>query len=175
MSRRIKHLTLTESVVSIIKEKILNGEYLPGERIIESDLAEELEISRGPIREALRQVEFEGFIECQSNRGCSVKSISFIEVKDTYIVRKTLEKLSIKLCQGQFKEQTIEKMEQLVKEMDKASREKDLKRLIDLDEEFHSLIILESGNGKLYEVWSTLKAVNMMIFVSTYSLDLFNS
>ncbi|HEY4601346.1 MAG TPA: FCD domain-containing protein, partial [Cerasibacillus sp.] len=47
--------------------------------------------------------------------------------------------------------------------------------LIDLDEEFHSLIILESGNGKLYEVWSTLKAVNMMIFVSTYSLDLFNS
>lgn len=65
--------TLREQIVSAIRTKILSGELTPGTRIIEQKLAEEFGSSRGPIREALRQLEQEGLVEYSRNVGCSAK------------------------------------------------------------------------------------------------------
>ena len=70
---KLVYQTLRENVVDAIREKILKRELEPGVRIIEKDLSEEFGVSRGPIREALRQLEQEGIIEYTRNVGCSVK------------------------------------------------------------------------------------------------------
>lgn len=69
---KLRYQTLRENVTKVIREKILNRELQPGMRIIEQNLSEELEVSRGPIREALRQLEQEGVVEYTRNVGCSV-------------------------------------------------------------------------------------------------------
>jgi len=68
----IYYRTLRENVVEAIRDKIINQELKPGERIVEMDLAEEFKTSRGPVREALRQLEHEGLIEYTRKEGCTV-------------------------------------------------------------------------------------------------------
>ncbi|HJE20401.1 MAG TPA: GntR family transcriptional regulator [Aliicoccus persicus] len=174
INNKIEYLTLTENVTSIIKNKIINGELSPGDRIIESELANELKISRGPIREALRKVEHEGLVDYQSNKGCMVRVITEKEVRDVYMIRAYLEILSVDLCKGKFQNKTISLMENLINEMKEASDDKNVARLVELDEDFHSLIVKESNNHKLFEIWSGLKSINIVIISSVYNLQLAN-
>lgn len=82
---RLHYRTLRENVVDAIRTKILNRELVPGMRIIEQDIATEFGISRGPVREALRQLEQEGLIEYSRNVGCSVKGVSMDDVYEIYM------------------------------------------------------------------------------------------
>ena len=79
--------TLRENVVEAIRYKIINQELKPGERIVELDLAKEFKTSRGPIREALRQLEHEGLIEYTRNVGCTVKNPDLQESFEGYLIR----------------------------------------------------------------------------------------
>lgn len=76
--------TLREQVVEILRHKILSGEIKPGERIIEAKVAEELKVSRGPLREALRQIEEEGLVVYEAQKGCVVKTMTYEEMQETY-------------------------------------------------------------------------------------------
>ena len=69
----LTYRTLRENVAAAIRMKILNQELAPGTRIVEQSLSKEFGISRGPIREALRQLEYEGVVEYTRNAGCSVR------------------------------------------------------------------------------------------------------
>ena len=86
MSKLI-YRTLRENVVDAIREKILKRELEPGVRIIEKELSEELGVSRGPIREALRQLEQEGIIEYTRNVGCSVKKVTIKDLYEIYLLQ----------------------------------------------------------------------------------------
>ena len=68
---KLDYRTLRENVADEIRMKILNGDMKPGDKIIEQELASEFGISRGPVREALRQLEQEGMVEYSRNVGCS--------------------------------------------------------------------------------------------------------
>ncbi|QOR36095.1 GntR family transcriptional regulator [Clostridium sp. 'deep sea'] len=160
--------TIREEVVLVIRDKILKGEIKQGERIKEADLSKELGVSRGPIREAFRQLEQEGLISYSSRKGCTVKIISAKDSVELYILRATLENLSVKLCNGKFKETTINKMDAIVKEMEKYTKVEDLVNIIECDQQFHELIIHESQMKKLYEMWSTLNSANAIIFYALY-------
>ena len=77
---KLRYRTLRENVVDEIRMKILNREYEPGMRIVEQNLSDELGVSRGPIREALRQLEQEGLVEYVRNVGCSVKQVTLEDI-----------------------------------------------------------------------------------------------
>ena len=98
----LAYRTLRENVTAEIRAKILNEELAPGTRIVEQNLSKEFGISRGPIREALRQLEYEGLVEYTRNAGCSVKEITAADVFELYLLRANYEILAVRLSGGQF-------------------------------------------------------------------------
>ena len=86
---RLVYQTLRENVADAIRMKILNHEVPMGARIIEQEIAAELGVSRGPVREALRQLEQEGLLEYTRNAGCSVKKITLEDIYEIYLLRAT--------------------------------------------------------------------------------------
>ena len=85
--------TLRESIVDIIRKRIINRELQPGQKIVEQELAKEFKTSRAPIREALRELENEGLVEYVRNAGCSVKEITFEELFEIYLMRVRIMRL----------------------------------------------------------------------------------
>lgn len=94
--------TLRESVVNAIRTKIMNHQIRPGERIVEMELAHEFQTSRGPIREALRQLENEGIVEYTRNVGCSVRTFSFWDSYEVYLLRTNYEAVSVRFLNGKI-------------------------------------------------------------------------
>ena len=94
---KLTYQTLRENVVDVIRMKIFNHELAPGMRIIEQDISDELGVSRGPIREALRQLEQEGLVEYLRTVGYSVKNITLEDIYEIYLLRATYEILAVKL------------------------------------------------------------------------------
>ena len=114
---KLRFQTLREKVAEEIRLKILNQELTPGMRIIEQELSDELGVSRGPIREALRQLEQEGMIEYTRNIGCSVREVTRQDVYETYLLRSSYEILAVRLFDAQFTDEEIARMEEAVELM----------------------------------------------------------
>lgn len=147
---KIMRQTLREQVTQAIRMKLLTGQLKPGTRIVEQEMAEELGVSRGPVREALRQIEQEGLVEYASHVCCFVKDFNAQDVYEVYLLRANLEILSVKMCDGKFSPQTIEHMEQIVQRMASIEQVEQFDEIIDNDNEFHECIIRECGLNRLY-------------------------
>ena len=87
----LNHQTLSDNVAGLIRKMIFNGTLKPGERINQAQLAETLNISRGPIREALRMLQNEGLIKHETNRGTFVTTLSSQDAYEIYTLRALLE------------------------------------------------------------------------------------
>lgn len=153
--------TLWEQIADALREDIIRGKIMPGERIVEEEIAEKFHVSRGPVREALRHIEEEGLIIYESHKGCTVREISYEEMQEKYLVRSTLEILAVRLIAGNLSEEYEEEMKDCLKEMGDAAKEKDVYRILCLDEEFHSCIVKAAKCDTLYKVWATLRESNI--------------
>ena len=109
--------TLRESIVDIIRKRIINRELQPGQKIVEQELAKEFKTSRAPIREALRELENEGLVEYVRNAGCSVKEITFEESFEIYLMRANYEIMAVRLLEGKIPEETLQEMEEILERM----------------------------------------------------------
>lgn len=153
--------TLWEQIADALRDDIIRGKIMPGERIVEEEIAEKFHVSRGPVREALRHIEEEGLIIYESHKGCTVREISYEEMQEKYLVRSTLEILAVRLIAGNLSEEYEEEMKDCLKEMDDAAKEKDVYRILCLDEEFHSCIVKAAKCDTLYKVWAMLRESNI--------------
>lgn len=150
---KLRYQTLRENVAKVIREKILNKELKPGMRIIEQNLSDELEVSRGPIREALRQLEQEGVVEYTRNVGCSVKEITIKDLYEIYLLRSTYEILAVKLCGGQFEQEDIERREEVLEHMKEL---KNYEEVVMCDNVLHSIFVEKGDFQRIKKVWSDL-------------------
>lgn len=164
MNNKYQIKTLREQVYGFIKSKIINGEIKPGEKINEYEFAKELGISRGPVREALRQIEQEGLVQYMPNRGCMVTKLTDKEMYEMGMIRANLEMLAADVCEGNFSDATIHILEQCVDEMEKYEKEKALEKVIEADQKFHEAIVKEPGLLHLQKLWHTLDGTNVAIF-----------
>ena len=153
--------TLRESVVNAIRAKIMNHQIRPGERIVELELAHEFHTSRGPIREALRQLEIEGIVEYTRNVGCSVRNFSLMDSYEVYLLRTNYETVSIRVLNGKVPEETIKKMEIILEEMKNIPAD-EFDRVFDYDNQFHEQLVLMSRLPRLEKAWKELYYSNLL-------------
>lgn len=161
-----KHRTLRENVVDIIRVRIINGKLKPGTKIIEQDLAKEFQISRGPIREALRQLEQEGMVEYKRNVGCYVRTVKIEDMYEIYYMRAHYEIMAVKLYGKNFPGKTIYRMEDILEEMRQLTK-KDGNKIFELDNKMHNEIMQLVSYPRLRKAWEILEYGNSIISNNT--------
>ncbi|HEX6750962.1 MAG TPA: GntR family transcriptional regulator [Longimicrobium sp.] len=152
----ITRVPLREQVHRAVVDRILREELPPGSRISDSVMAQELGVSRTPVREALLRLEREGFLEVDVGRGFFVKPLSLAEVRETYPILWTLEVLALRLSPPPERE-TVAEMDRINRELAEAGD--DPERRIDLDVAWHAAMVSGCPNGRLLELIASVKAV----------------
>ena len=146
-----------QQVVEILRSAIISGQYEPGERLIETTLSSELGTSRGPVREALRQLEDEGLVMSVAYRGAVVLGVSDEEVQEVLIpIRLTLERYSFVHALDRMTEEDFAELGKQVWLMEQAALTNDLIRLVEADLRFHDIVISSSGQTHTVQIWRTI-------------------
>lgn len=161
--------TLAVAAANSIKDAILEGQLLPGEPLHEIELSEKLNISRGTVREALRLLSQEGFVEVIPYRGAFVTCLTPQMVEEIYTLRALLEPYAVRLCmeKGAFDEDTLKQMAALVKRMGEMEQDGNYSETIKADIRFHEIISDRCGHRLLSEVLKNLQAMTLMFILST--------
>lgn len=144
--------SLYEQVYTALRAGILTGEFAPGSRLIETQLTEWLNVSRTPLREALRQLQKEGLVIADTS-GLQVATISAADAMELYDCRLVLEKLAVAGACEKASKQQLRTLEQYVIQAEAkdpcSSDVQVLLQLLDIDYQFHHLIAESSGNRRL--------------------------
>ena len=149
-------LPLRDEVFNTLREKILKGVYKPGERLMEIHLADQLGVSRTPIREAIRMLELEGLVKMVPRKGAQVAKISKEDLQDVLEVRKALDTLSVKLACERITEDEIKLLNNAERDFEKALASKDVRDIAEADVAFHDVIHAATKNGRLKSMISNL-------------------
>ncbi|MDD3364429.1 MAG: GntR family transcriptional regulator [Syntrophomonas sp.] len=148
---------LRELVLDAIRSAIMSGILQPRERLMEIQMAEELGVSRTPIREALRKLELEGFIVMVPRKGAYVADLSFKDIADVFEIRAALEGLAAGLAAERITEEELEDLERLLVEKREAITQNDIGKLVEVDTKFHELMYKASRNERLSSIISNLR------------------
>jgi DNA-binding GntR family transcriptional regulator len=147
-----------QQVVELLRTAIISGRFDPGDRLIESTLSEEFGTSRGPVREALRQLENEGLVMSFPYRGAVVLGVSDEEVHEVLIpVRLTLERYSFARALETMTDDDFAELGKQIWLMEQAGEAKDLLKLVEADLAFHEIVILASGQLHTVQIWRTIE------------------
>ncbi|MBR3745781.1 MAG: GntR family transcriptional regulator [Selenomonadaceae bacterium] len=148
---------LRETVCEALRSAIRNGILEAGERLMEVQLAEELGISRTPVREAIRKLEQEGYVIMMPRRGTYVSSVSVNDIKEIFEIRSALESLSTGLAAMRIEPDELEKLRALLTEIEGHIKRRDIDKIVETDIEFHGLLYQVSRNERLVTIISNLK------------------
>jgi DNA-binding GntR family transcriptional regulator len=132
--------SLSWRVYYAIRSAIINGEYKPGDNLIETRLAGELGVSRTPVREALRQLELEELVLSVPNKGAVVVGVSDMDVDDIYAIRSLLEGLCVRWAALRISPEQVNHLQEIVELMEMYSHKNDNEKLTKLDTEFHDTV-----------------------------------
>ncbi|MEM8832227.1 MAG: GntR family transcriptional regulator [Cyanobacteria bacterium P01_G01_bin.19] len=142
--------SLRQQVYEAIKQTILKGDLASGERIVETRLAKQLEVSRTPIREAIGQLNREKLIVSKPNGGFKVATLSIADAVQLYDCRIALEQLSVEGACKQIAPQQLKQLEKYVLSAEKLAglppERSDPLKLLEIDYQFHHLVAESSGN-----------------------------
>lgn len=129
----------------------------PGVRLIEREIADELDVSRTPVRAAFERLFSEGVLELVPNKGAIVADISIDDMLEILQIREALEILACSLAVPRLSPEEIRELEEMLVEMKKAVGENDLYYYSDLNNRFHQVFIEASGNRRLGRMLEALK------------------
>jgi DNA-binding GntR family transcriptional regulator len=152
----LNRAVLSDQVKEILLKRILDGEYSPGDRLVEMHIAQEFEISQAPVREALRELEALGFVESEPYRGTRVRAVTKSELTEIYPVRAALEEVAARAAAVHLAG-NVEALEAELEAMHAAAEKGDLYEEVQHDVEFHRLIVEASGNRVLQDMWRSLR------------------
>lgn len=142
------------SVVEALRDAIGSGALKPGQRIVEQDLAEQLGVSRLPIREAIRQLEHEGLLESIPHKGAVVATVSEQDIREMFSLRDALETLAAGLVAQRASPGEVNQLQAIVDQMREQSERRDFDRLFEIDTEFHTQLCTFSRHERLLKHWN---------------------
>jgi len=149
----LQQTSLAALVQREIERRILEGALAPGAKLNEADLAGELRVSRGPVREAFRGLEQSGLVRTEKNRGVFVRQVSLDEANEIYEVRAALEGMVGRLAAKRIRPEQLERMRALVKKMHAVGRRAGqagaATAYYPLNVQFHALLVEAAGNRAL--------------------------
>jgi len=155
--KKEERLTLVERVANQIREAIRSGKLQPGDRLIETDLANDMQISRHPIREAIRYLEKEGLVTNTPFKGAQVTKFSEQDLEEFYSLRLVLEELAIRTLVKNLDAEKIKKLQAALEAMKRLALKDKFKEYIDADLRFHREICELSGHQRLLQIWRILE------------------
>jgi DNA-binding GntR family transcriptional regulator len=151
---------------------ILEGDFGPGDRLIEMHIAREYGTSQGPVREALRELEMLGFVRSEPHRGTYVRDPWQRGMLELYELRAALEDFATRMATPELSKDTTE-LQAALDAMTEAAARDDVKGVVEHNERFHRIIIEASGNQLLANVWDSLSIRDHTeLTMVTLSLDL---
>ena len=139
-----------------LEEQIIAGRLKPRQRLVEEEIAREMSVSRSPIREALRALERDGLVTLTPGRGACVADLTPEEVDDVYAVRGRLGGLMFSLAARHITEAALDRLDQVVGEMERVVADADIQRYFLLDLDFEEQVMEACPNKKLVAIWRNL-------------------
>lgn len=153
---KISH-TLTDEIAEILRERILSGEYGIGEKIKEATVAEELKVSRTPIREAFKKLQKEGLIEYIPNRGCFARGFTERDIDDIYDIRKALEVLTVRWAIERISDKEIDELKKQCQVMRIYASKHEIQKALKINPVFHDVIYRAAGSRFMTRVLHSYK------------------
>ncbi|MDA8440811.1 MAG: GntR family transcriptional regulator [Peptococcaceae bacterium] len=148
---------LREIVFESLREAIIGGVLKPGERLMEIQLAEEMGVSRTPVREAIRKLELEAFVVMIPRKGAYVAGISLKDIADVFEIRAALEGLAAGLSAERITDEELEEMERLLVRKAEIIENNNLDLIVEVDTAFHAIMYKASRNERLVQILSNLR------------------
>lgn len=144
--------TIQESIVERLRNLILRHHIGPGERLVQSELAEQLGVSRTPIREALYELASDGLVVLLPHKGASVADFSLDDLKDIYSIRIPLEGYGAYLATQNIGPEDLARLQTLVDQMEELFQRGDRWQLLEVNRAFYAAFYAAAGRKRLYEL-----------------------
>ncbi|MCR4427233.1 MAG: GntR family transcriptional regulator [Firmicutes bacterium] len=141
--------TVERSVYDSLKSAIIQARLSPGQKLVTAKIAEELGVSRMPVREAIQRLEAEGFVTVKPFRGAEVTQLSWQDIREIYDIRMVLEGYAMKLAMSQPLERKIEALESLLRTAKEKVASGDLAEIEEIDDKFHKILFSTCGSSRL--------------------------
>ncbi len=148
--------SLRAQIKAILLARILKGEYEPGDRIVEMQIAQEFGTSQAPVRESLRELEALGFVTTEPYRGTRVRKVTKASLAEVYPVRAALEEVAARAA-AKHLAGNVAALEAEFHAMQEMAAQGNLSEEVYHDVEFHRLIVEASGNRLLQDIWTGLR------------------
>ena len=145
--------SLAEDAADRIRQEILSGGFLQGEHLVEARIAEQLNVSRGPVREAFKLLRAEGLLDEEPRRGTFVVSLSPADVREIYGLRAAIEGRAARLLATDPAPAAVAELRSLLDSIEDAVRDGEPASVFRRDLEFHDGLCRLSGNARLHEVF----------------------
>lgn len=156
-------------IASQLRERILDGSFLPGEQLHEVQIAEHLQVSRGPVREAFQRLNQEGLLVSHRNRGAFVVELTRSDVVEIFEARKALELAAagtIRSGAAEVQTAAVARLREIVARMPEPALASNWTELAKIDLEFHAALVASTGNSRLTRSYETLAAETRICLAS---------
>ncbi|RKE19971.1 GntR family transcriptional regulator [Streptomyces sp. TLI_171] len=165
------HQSLADLVYLRLRERIIEGEYPSGQRLVERELADGMGVSRIPVREAMQRLEREGFLTVQARRGAVVADFGPADAEHFFAVRESLEALAASLAAQHATAAGVRDLERILVRTRKAAEAGRLRETVSLNADFHREIVTLSGNPLLRDMMAPLDGRLRRLFRLTTDAD----
>ena len=146
--------SLTSLIFDKVRDDVLNGVYKSDEKIIEAKVAEEMGVSRTPVREALKQLELEGLVENIPNRGVVVKGVTPQDIEDIYTMRLSIEGIAARWSIERMSSELLDDMREIYELMEFYTSKGDIDKIFELNTKFHEVIYKSACSRYLEHILS---------------------
>ena len=162
---KIEPQTTTSKVYDYLKQSILGGSLPPGTRLLEAQIAEQMGVSRSPVREATRLLNSDGLVELRTNQGTFVRSLSVDDVQEIYTARSLIEGYAASLAADRAMPEDVARLRQIARSAVEAARRGDFGGTVVADFDLHRMIWEMADHKLIYDILSRLE-VQIRMFMS---------